>query len=171
MSHSDHTTLYEITGSVRAIIEVALAATTQEEVDECDRALADLDIALDERADAYAAVISEALGRASVRRSEARRMSDLVAADESLATRLKQRLMEAMQAAGKPRIDTPRFRLSVCGNGGLQSVTIDDPDMLPTEMTKIVRSPDTDRIRDALERGEAVHGCALVERGSHLRIK
>ena len=77
----------------------------------------------------------------------------LAAADEALATRLKERLKGAMETTGKLKIDTTRFRLSVAGNGGKQPLEINTNYMdawAPPFRSTIVE-PNREAIRIALE--------------------
>ena len=134
--------------------------------------LAGLDEALDQKAESYASVIQGLALRAKARREEASRIRDLAEADEAVADRLKTRLKEAMEATGKTKIDTPRFKLAVAANGGKQSLAIDTPaDDLPPAFRVVRHEPNKDAIRAALESGQAVPGCTLLPRGTSLRIK
>ena len=166
--------LYAIQNEITAIVETILDGT--EDCAEAQAALnehlAGLDAALDEKADDYAALIRHLEARADARRAEAQRMRDLATADDDLAERLKTRLKEAMQATGRTKLETARFRLSVSQNGGVQplAVTCDAAD-LPTELTTVTVAANKTAIRAALEAGTAIPGCELVPRGTSLRIK
>jgi hypothetical protein len=76
-----------------------------------------------------------------------------------------------MQTTGKLKIDTPRFKLSVAGVGGKQSLEVDDPSALDPIFVRIVREPDKDAIRSALDSGIEIAGCRLLPRGTSLRIR
>jgi hypothetical protein len=109
--------------------------------------------------------------RAEARSKEASRIRALAAADDALATRLKEGLKAAMEQTGKLKLETPRFKLSVAGNGGKQSLEIDDPSALDPAFQRIVREPDKDVIRSALDSGIEIAGCRLLPRGTSLRIR
>ena len=166
--------LYEITNEKNDIVEALLEGGAPNH--DADRAreehLAGLDAALDQKAEGYASVIKELAPRAKTRREEAARIRDLAEADEAIADRLKARLKEAMEATGKTKIDTPRFKLSVAGNGGKAPLTIDTTaEELPPEFRIVRHEPNKDAIRSALENGAVIPGCTLMPRGTSLRIR
>jgi hypothetical protein len=133
--------------------------------------LAELDIALESKAEGYAGFITELEMRAESRGKEASRIRALAAADDALATRLKEGLKAAMQQTGKLKIEGLRFKLSVAGNGGKQSLEVDDPSALDPIFVRIVREADKDAIRAALDSGAEIAGCRLLPRGTSLRIR
>lgn len=99
-------------------------------------------------------------------------MRSLAKADEALAERLKDRLKEAMEACGRTKIDTARFRLSVAGNGGKQPLEVTATvEELGPDYTSTFVEVDNTKIRAALEAGKVVPGCTLLPRGTGLRIK
>jgi hypothetical protein len=166
--------LYAIQNEISDIID-ALLEGGQTEADAnaaLEEHLAGLDAALEDRAEAYASVIQELALRAKARKDEAARIRALAEADEAVADRLKKRLKEAMETTGKQVIDTPRFKLSVAGNGGKQPLVIETPvDDLPAEFKVVRHEPNKDAIRAALEAGTTVPGCTLLPRGTSLRIR
>jgi hypothetical protein len=109
--------------------------------------------------------------RAESRGKEASRIRALAAADDALATRLKEGLKAAMEQTGKLKIEGLRFKLSVAGVGGKQSLEIDDPSALDPAFQRVVREPDKDAIRSALDSGIEITGCRLLPRGTSLRIR
>jgi hypothetical protein len=166
--------LYAITNEISDIID-ALLEGGQTEADAnaaLEEHLAGLDAALEDKAEGYASVIQELALRAKARKDEASRIRALAEADEAVADRLKKRLKEAMETTGKQVIDTPRFKLSVAGNGGKQPLVIETPvDDLPAEFKVVRHEPNKDAIRAALEAGTTVPGCTLLPRGTSLRIR
>jgi hypothetical protein len=166
--------LYAIQNEIESLIDALLdgGGTDMAANEALEAHLAGLDAALDEKAEAYASVIRSLELRARARKDEASRIRDLAEADEAVADRLKKRLKEAMEATGKTKIDTPRFKLSVAGNGGKQPLVMEaEVDDLPAEFRKVLVEADRDAIRAALEAGQAVPGCTLLPRGTSLRIK
>lgn len=129
--------------------------------------------AFDAKADNYAALIRTCEARAEGRREEAERMLALARSDESLADRLRLALKSAMEVTGRTKVDTPRFRLAVRGNGGKVPVLVEDEAALPDQYrVQVVTSKlDRDAIRSALEAGNAVAGARLGERGTRLDIR
>jgi hypothetical protein len=128
--------------------------------------------AFDAKADDYAALIRVCETRAAARREESERMQQLAKDDEALAERLRKALLDAMDTTGRVRVDTPRFRIAVRGNGGKIPVIIESASDLPTEFVvpKITHEIDKTAIREALERGVPVSGARLGERGKRLDI-
>jgi hypothetical protein len=109
--------------------------------------------------------------------------------------RLKQTAMEVMNRFGVRELKaTPGGGLRIQGNGGLQALET-DPDVpdeyavitlkltatqvvaIQTQMPKALegctfakREWDTERIREALKRGESVPGAKLLPRGQHVKV-
>jgi hypothetical protein len=165
--------LYAITTEMQGILDAVLdgGIDSPEAQAALNEHLAGLDVALESKAESYAGFIKELEMRAEARSKEASRIRALAAADDALATRLKEGLKAAMEQTGKLKIETPRFKLSVAANGGKQSLEIDDPSALDSTLQRIVREPDKDVIRAALDSGIKIAGCRLVPRGTSLRIR
>ena len=128
----------------------------------------------DRKLDGYAALITEMLARAEVRKAEAKRLTELAASDENRAKLLRDRLKWFFQAHNLKSINTARYRLLVATNGGKQPLIIDESvpvTQLPEQFQRVSIDPDTAAIRDALERGEKLGFAQLAERGTSLRIK
>lgn len=126
---------------------------------------------LQAKADGYCALITEFTARAAARKAEADRLAELSATDANTAKRLKNRLLAFMEMNSIPRIDTPRYRITVANNGGSQIVRLDVPaENLPAAFQRVSLSADIDGIRKALQDGQAVEGACLLPRGRHLRI-
>lgn len=124
------------------------------------------------KVDGYCALVREHELKASLRREESERLAKRATADENFAKRLKQRLKEHMEHVGTPRIDTPRFTVSIQKNGGLAPLDISVPaTALPKAYQRVTVAADTEAIRAALAKGEQIEGVVLQERGSHLRIR
>lgn len=131
----------------------------------------ELDKDLNKKADNYAAFVTELLARAKARKEEADRLSHRAEMDTNTAKWLKDRLKGVLQERGIKKLDTDRFVISVCVNGGKQPLTMpENIDDLPVSFCKVILEPDVDLIRNTLSAGDAVPGCSLGERGTHLRI-
>jgi hypothetical protein len=166
--------LYAIDIELQAVLGAMLdgGADSPEAKEALEAHLAGLDAALDSKADSYAAMIRELESRAQVRKEEANRIRNLAAMDEALSTRLKTRLKEVMERTGRTKIETPRFYLSVAGNGGKNPLEITvDPATLPKDLQIVRIEADKEAIRTALEAGGTIEGCALLPRGTSLRIR
>lgn len=143
-----------------------------------DEWFAELAEKLQDKADDYCALITIATNRAELRKAESKRLAELARLDQNKADFLKTRLKTVMETRGIGKLETERYRISVCGNGGPIPVTI-NPDLDPSDnpaspfvRTKTTYSFDIDAIRNALVAGESLGDLAtLGERGTHLRIK
>jgi len=165
--------LYAITTEMQAILDAVLDGGIDgpEAQDALNEYLSELDTALEIKAESYAGFITELSMRAESRGKEASRIRALAAADDALATRLKEGLKAAMEQTGKLKIEGLRFKLSVAGVGGKQSLEIDNPSALDPAFQRVVREPDKDAIRSALDSGIEIAGCRLLPRGTSLRIR
>ena len=136
-----------------------------------DSWFAELEGARDAKLDSYVSLIREMQLRAAARREEAERLQMRVAADEAGVRRLKERLKLFLESQGARRVETSRFRVTVCQNGGLQPLEVAvPPEMLATEYQRVRVEVDGERLRKDLEAGKVVEGARLLPRGSHLRI-
>lgn len=168
--------LYAISSEMQAVIDAMLegGADSPEAMAALDEHLKGLDTALEEKAERYAAVILELKARAEARAREADRIRTLASIDNKVMEQLADRLKQAMSATGRTRIDGATVRLSVVRNGGKTPLRVDvEADQLPTRFQRVVSvtTANNDAIREALEAGEAVPGCALLERGTRLAIR
>lgn len=107
---------------------------------------------------------------------EAKRLAERSASYRNKVNSLKDRLKWYLEVRGKQKVETSRFTITVCGNGGLQPVRLQEginPDDLPVQFTRIVTEADINQLREALLEGdEQAHLFAAIEpRGTHLRIK
>lgn len=128
----------------------------------------------DRKLDGYAALISEMMARAEVRKAEARRMQELAQADENRARLLKNRLKLFFELHELKTVQTSRYKLSVTKNGGKQPLILKDgisPVDLPEQFQSVSVDANTIAIRDFLERGEVLEWARLGERGTSMRIK
>lgn len=134
----------------------------------------ELDANLDRKVDNYAAFIKELEGRAAIRKAEAERLAALARRDENTMGFLKTRLKEAFESRGMKKLDTFRYCVSVCGNGGKQPLEIWAPKAITKDLCRHIPEtwePDTDKIREAISGGREIDGATLLPRGTHLRIK
>jgi len=139
---------------------------------EIEELLSGLDTEFKNKADGYAALVTEMGARAKVRREQAGRMAQLASVDENAANWLKSRLKGVMEAHGVRKIETERFRLTVAENGGKLPLIVPDPNRVPDAYcTQPAPVPSNDKIRAALDKGEKLLFAMYGERGTHLRIK
>jgi hypothetical protein len=166
--------LYAITSELESVLDAILegGVDSPEAQEALNEHLAGLDAALESKADDYAALIRSLELRSAARVAEARRIKGLADADDALADRLKERLKAAMEASGKTKLDTARFKLSVAGNGGKAPLEVTaDAASLPPEFQTVSVTFNRDAIRTALEGGAVIPGCTILPRGTSLRIR
>jgi hypothetical protein len=135
---------------------------------------AELDADLKGKVDDYAALITMLDARAEVRAREAERLSRRAKIDAASAQFLKDRLRGELEARGIQKVETDRYRVSVAANGGKLPLVIDDELSLAAPYWREVpayKEIDRDAVRQALERGEAVAGAHMGERGRRLSIR
>jgi hypothetical protein len=131
------------------------------------------DLQRDKRAkiDNYCAFVRELELRASVRRAEQDRLAKRVHADEATAKWLKTRLKTFLEIQGERCVETDRYKVTVCANGGKLNLDVAPPATeLPPEYQTVQTVANMDAIRSALAEGKEIAGCRILPRGSHLRI-
>jgi hypothetical protein len=75
-----------------------------------------------------------------------------------------------METAGTKKLELPEATLSM--RAGIPSLVGDpDPNELPDTLVKIERKPDRTKIREALERGDLIPGCALSNSPPSLTLR
>lgn len=132
--------------------------------------------ARDAKIDDYCRLIASVTARANARTEELARLGALVDTDENTIKRLKTALHNFMLERGVTKIETPLHRLTIAKNGGKPPLVIpetwrEDPASAPEQYHRAVIHLDTELIRADLAGGEEIPGCAIGERGTHLRIK
>lgn len=117
----------------------------------------------------------ERKAQAKVWESKARDLKTIAQQDESLAQRLKQKLLAFLDRREITKLETTTFKLSARNNGGKQPLTVDEdysiqdiaqfyPNLLRLEIDK-------DAVRTFLENGGELPFARLEERGRTLVIK
>ena len=162
-------TLYEISSAYQVLLEMAEDPETDPE------AIADtlegLDGELEEKCDGYAVVMKELDGRAEMISKEIARLEARKKACETNSKRLKQNLQEAMERAGKEKIETGRFKFKIQNNP--QSVVLDALSWkdVPEDYLRY-KDPEIDKakLKAALKIGVDLNGIAHLEQTRGLRI-
>lgn len=124
---------------------------------------------IEDKADNYAKIIKELESKQNARKEEAKRLTESAKVFENRVKALKSNLFNSMKATGKTKFATDLFSFNISKNGGKQTLTIDGD--VPEEYTKTITENDTDKIRQALEKGEKLTFAHLEPRGESLRIK
>ncbi|MEP2445790.1 MAG: siphovirus Gp157 family protein [Balneola sp.] len=152
-------------------LEELLEETEGEITEEIDQWLAEYEGKQADKVDAYCYLIQKFTEIAE----EAQRLAARSASYRKKTNRLKDRLKVYLETKGTKRLETTRFTVTVASNGGRLPVHLCEfitPDELPDPFVRVVKEPDMNRLREALQAGdEFVHQFAqLGERGTHLRI-
>lgn len=87
--------------------------------------------------------------------------TDRKSAHQGRKQALQRTLKMVMQATGQKKIPHPLGTVSL--REGMNSVNIPDPDLIPSQLCKIVRSPDKAAIKKLLLAGEKIEGAELVK--------
>lgn len=159
-------TLYEITSDIQQLLEMAQDPEVDPQI--ISDTMEGLEAELEAKAEGYIVVIKELEAQKEKYTTEISRLEKQKDTICKNIDRMKDRLLQAMQATGKEKLPTEHFKLSVAKNGGLAPLVYDRD--VPSDYRKIVYQIDTQKIRDALKEGKLdfVH---LGERGVHLGIK
>lgn len=94
-------------------------------------------------------------------KEESKKLADKAKAIESKNDKLKEYILNSMSALDKKSIRTGLHTVSV--RKGVQSVTINDIDKIPTEFIqiKVTEQPDKNLIKEKLKLGEKIEGASL----------
>lgn len=158
--------LYELTNEFEILYE--LAASDDDEQAFLDT-LEGLKGELESKSGGYVHVINQLAMEAA----ECSKVIDAFRAKKEIREnhikRMKEALMNAMDAAGIDKLQAGEYTLKIAKNGGLQPLKIDGD--VPDSFTKVIVQPDNDLIRKALNDGEVLGFAHLEPRGRHLNIK
>lgn len=107
---------------------------------------------------------------------EAKRLAERSSTYYKKGKSMKDRLKLYLERRGRDKVETNKFTITVCQNGGKQPIKVFDevnPEKLPEQFVRVYREPDLDEIRNGLleDDKEAVKIATLLPRGTHLRIK
>lgn len=125
--------------------------------------------------DGYGALIMELLAREEFRKKEAARLLEIAKVDGNAAKRLKDRLRFFFEIHKHKKIETERYKFTLCKNGGPEVLQCDHEDAtdLPAKYQKevITYKQNSDRIRHDLANDVALDFARIIPRGSHIRVK
>ena len=148
------------------------------------------------KVDGCAAAIKQYDTMAEVHLEESDRLRRLAEREQETADRIREMVITVMQEFGEKKLQGRINTLAVLGNGGVQPLTIAQPDLVPLDLKRLdveisakdeatvwnllcehhipflmgEANPHNALIRERLQRGEGVPGCRLEERGVHLII-
>lgn len=130
----------------------------------------------DQKVDNYCALIRQYEADSAARLFEAGRLEALAKADENKAKALKKRLQGFFEKHGIAKLDTARFKVAIQANGGALPLIVPegwrtDPKLAPARYQRVHVELNLEEIREAIRNDMAPEGCAMGERGRHLRIR
>lgn len=163
--------VYELTGDFLKLQQLLEDPEVDQEL--VKAAMADLDEAIEDKADGYAMIIQNMLASVDAIKAEKRRLDARQKAFENSVDRLKTNLQECMTITGKTKFKTELFSFSIQKNGGKAPVIldVDDTSKLPDELVRIKEEPDLEAIRELIEKEGSCKYAHLGDRGESLRIK
>ena len=153
-------------------LESLLMETEGEITEEINQWLSEYQAKEEDKVDAYCYLIQKFEEIAA----EAKRLADRSSSYNKKAKNLKDRLKLYLENRGREKVETPRFTISVCRNGGSLPIRLHEDvtvDRLPEQFVQVHRDPDLNTLRDAIVNGdeEAMRFAKILPRGTHLRIK
>lgn len=130
----------------------------------------------DEKVASYCALITHLEADADFAEAESRRIAAIAKANRNAVDRLKGRLKAFFEQHDIKKLDLGIFKPRIQANGGALPLIVPDewkvfPENAPEQFHKIEIKLNTDAIRDAIRNDQSPEGCALGERGTHLRIR
>jgi hypothetical protein len=166
MTTQNNTTLYELKEQFRALYELALEdGDEQAFLDTLESLVGDLQ----NKARGCVYVIKQLEMEEDQCDKVIEAFTAKKKARENSKKKIKQRIMEAMEAAYIDTLKAGEYTLKIAKNGGAQPLKIDGE--VPDKFTKVIVQPDNDLIRKALNDGEELEFAHLEPRGRHLNIK
>jgi len=160
--------LYDLTAEFQALMEYADSTDPEDEQVFLDT-LEGLMGCIEKKVDSYICVMDHMDAHKELLNREIDRLLGKVKAIESNEKRMKEALYGCMVAMDKKKLETDLHKISIAKNGGKMPMKITGE--VPDNFLKVIYEPDKDKIREALENGEALDFAHLEERGEHLNIK
>lgn len=160
--------LYELTSELKTAFENLTVDENTGEIYGFESVDA-LDIAFEQKAEAYALTIKNLLSFSDAVKSEIDVLKSRADAAKKKAEQLKIHLAESMQAVGKNKISTPKV---VLGFRKSTSVLITDETLIRDDLfnVKITKTPNKTAISKLLKSGESVPGAEIIE-SQNIQIK
>lgn len=160
--------LYELTGELRDAMERLQIDEETGEITSFE-AVDALDVAFEDKAEAYALTIKNLLAFAEAAKAESKAVAERAKAAENRANRLKTHLAQSMAAVSKDKIVTPRAALSFRAS---TSVDVEDENLVPDDYFRVemLRKLDKATILKKLKEGGCIPGCRLMK-NRNLQIK
>ena len=130
--------------------------------------LAEIDMAIEDKADNYAVIIADLNAQEAKLKTEidrlTKRRQTLINNDD----RMKQSLQQAMETVGKEKMKTDYYSYTIQKNP--PKLVLDDEEIVPEDYFVTKRELDKALLKDALKAGQEVRG-AHLEQTESLRIR
>lgn len=160
-----NTTLRELTAEFEAVLAIALE---EDDGEELAGRLAEIDMAIEDKADNYAVIIADLNAQEAKLKAEIDRLTKRRQTLRNNADRMKQSLQQAMETVGKEKMKTDYYSYTIQKNP--PKLILDDEDIVPEDYFVTRRELDKVSLKDALKAGQEVRG-AHLEQTESLRIR
>lgn len=162
---SNTMTLRELTAEFEAVLAIALE---EDDGEELAGRLAEIDMAIEDKADNYAVIIADLAAQESKLKAEIDRLTKRRQTLRNNAERMKQSLQIAMETVGKEKMKTDYYSYTIQKNP--PKLVLDDEEIVPEDYFVTRRELDKVSLKDALKAGQEVRG-AHLEQTESLRIR
>ena len=162
-------TLFDIKGEFFRLYELAVQNDDPECEEAFNNALDDLKTDLAGKSAGYVHVIKQLDMEADECDKVIEAFKAKKEARKNHIAKMKNALLDAMDAAQLTELKAGEYTLKIAKNGGKQPLVLDST--VPDNYMKIKYEPDNDLIRQAIEEGKEINFAHLEERGRHLNIK
>lgn len=160
-----NTTLRELTAEFEAVLAIALE---EDDGEELAGRLAEIDMAIEDKADNYAVIIADLNAQEAKLKTEIDRLTKRRQTLRNNVDRMKQSLQQAMETVGKEKIKTDYYSYTIQKNP--PKLILDDEEIVPEDYFVTRRELDKASLKDALKAGQEVRG-AHLEQTESLRIR
>lgn len=160
-----NTTLRELTAEFEAVLALALE---EDDGEELAGRLAEIDMAIEDKADNYAVIIADLTAQEAKLKAEIDRLTKRRQTLRNNAERMKQSLQIAMETVGKEKMKTDYYSYTIQKNP--PKLVLDDERIVPEDYFITRRELDKVSLKDALKAGQEVRG-AHLEQTESLRIR
>jgi hypothetical protein len=162
-----HETLMKLSSDMKAVYEMLETETDKQLIADTLEALeGDFSYKLEGCACVYDRIKAECESA----QKKANAWNDISKTLENNMIRLNDYMKMCMENAGIKEIETDMHRFKIVKNGGKLPLKIDGGVPENFIKTEVKQSPDNDKIREALDNGEALTFAHYGDRGTHLKI-
>lgn len=127
-----------------------------------------------EKCEAYCYVIKSEEADRNLADDEMKRIKDFRDRKDRNIEKMKKAMQETLTVAELRKLQAGTFTVSIAKNGGKAPLVLAEgitAENVPEQYIKVKADIDKDKVREALEAGEALEWAHIGERGESLRIK